>query len=404
MSKYVHIVFGDSARGSLRYFIENNPNEYNGSIIGIREDYSIGPIYEIETEVGMIKRIEYFTDILKKVSAYEYLEHIKEDFIEIHEDIRNIEQDSKIVIWHGENTNDQVGLRCLVSLLKNRDLYEVNVSESYVRGYNDNEYIPRALAECSPEEIHNIISKIKKIDKERCNNLIDDWEVLRNSKENLRILKDNKIVGVDESYYDNDILYNCTLSFRKAARIIGDTMGKSEQLVGDLYIDYRVRKLIESGKIEYRGKLAAMREFEARLIGDLNEFFSDIFNMNCEIDGDGFYHYLLEEKDDNLEVDTTHITKWDTVDLSNKLILDYNEDNLFSLSWFKEGRNLISINHIRVSNIEYRTEEYEDNNGELVREEAIIIFADSLLDRYLEIKIRPYISVSLRIDFKNFDD
>lgn len=400
MSEYVHVVFGDSARGSLRYFFKSNESEYKGEVIGLREDYSIGPICKIDTEEGMKKRIEYFKHAFETISEDEYLQDIDKDFIEMYKKIKNTDKEAKIIIWYGENANDQVGLRYLVSLLKDRELYEVNISDLSIYVSDDIKYTPRVLGECDSEEIQNLIPKIKKIDKEVHNNFIDEWKVLSNSKENLRVFKENKIVCVDETYYDNDILSNCTLNFRKATRAIGATMGKSGQLVSDLYIDYRVRKLIESGKLEYRGKLATMREFDIKVPGNLNKIFSNIFNKSAEIDENGLYHYLLEEKDDNLIVDTTHITKWDTIDLSNKLILDYNEDSLFSLTWFKEGRDLISINHIVISNIEYRTNEYEDTNGEVIKEEAIVIFSDNLtlMEGYLEIKIKPYISINLKIN------
>lgn len=396
MSKFVHIVFGDSAAGTLKYYFGNNENEFKGEIINFREDHSIGPIYEIDTEIGLRKRIEWFEKMLKEVSAYDYFENIDKEFIETYKNIKNIEPDSKIIIWYGENTADQVGLRYLSALLIDRELYEVNISQSYVGDYNGNRYRPRAFGECSPEEIDDLILTMKKIHQEKCNCLMNNWEALRASKDNLRILNDDEIIGVDEGYYDLDILSNCTFNFKKAARVIGMTMGKSQQLVGDTYIDYRVRKLIASGKIEYRGKLETMRDFEVRVFGSLNEFFIKLFKMNCEIDEDGFYHYLLEEKENDLVVDTTYITKWNTIDLSNKLILDYDDNNVFSLSWFKDGRDLISINHTLVDNIEYKTEVYENENGEEIKTEAIILFLDDLIDKQLEIQIKPYISICLK--------
>jgi len=396
LDKFVHIVFGDSAAGNLKYFFNTNENQLKGEIINFREEHSIGPIYEIESEVGLKKRIKWFEKIYKEIFEDDYIKYIEKEFIDTYESIKNIYSDSKIVIWYGENTGDQVGLRYLNALLRNKELYEVNVSESYIGDYNGNRYKPRALGECSPEEINHIISSMKKLEKEKCNRLINDWEVLRISKENLRILKENKIIGVDESYYDYDILSNCTFNFKKAARVIGMTMGKSHQLVGDTYIDYRVRKLIESGKVEYRGRLETMRDFEIRVFGNLNEFFTKLFKKNCEIDEDGFYHYLLEEKEKELVVDTTHITKWNTIDLSNKLILDYDDNNVFSLSWFKEGRDLISINHSLVGNIEYIVEMYEDENGEEIKTEAIILSLEDLIDKHLHIQLKPYISVGLK--------
>jgi len=396
LSEFVHIVFGDSAAGTLKYFFQNNENQFKGEVINFREDYSIGPIYEMDTKKGIDRRIEWFKNIFKEISEDDCFNYIEEDFIDTYQSINNIHEHSKIIIWYGENTGDQVGIRYLVDLLRNREVYEVNVSESDIGEYRGREYKPRAFGECCPEEINHLILKLKEIEKEKCNCFVEEWNILKKTKENLRIFKCNKILGVDESYYDEAILSNCTFNFRKAARVIGATMGKLDQLVGDTYIDYRVRELVNSGKIEFRGSLETMRDFEVRCFGSVNEFFIKLFKKNCEIDQDGFYHYLLEEKESNLVIDTTYITKWNTIDLSNKLILDYDENNVISLTWFKNGKELIKINHTLVNNIEYRIEVYEDENGEEIKMEAIMLFLNDLIDKYLEIQIKPYISIGLK--------
>lgn len=265
MSKFVHITFGDSAAGVLKYFFSTNENQWKGEIINFREDYSIGPINQINTEIGLEKRIEWFEKMFKEVWEEEYLKNIEKEFIQTYAKIKSIEPNSTVVIWYGENTSDQVGLRYLSALLKENELYEVNVSKSLIEDYNGNKYNPSCLAECAPEQIAHVILTIKKIDKERCSYLMSEWEVLNAAEENLRILKDNTIIGAEESYYDDAILSNCTSDFRKAAKVIGDTMGKSDQLIGDTYVDYRVRQLIKDGKIEFCGQLKTMRDFEIRV-------------------------------------------------------------------------------------------------------------------------------------------
>lgn len=233
MQKFVHIVFGDSAAGTLRYFFKKNQNEYKGDVINFREEYSVGPLYEIDTEAGHRKRIKWVEKLFKEGSTDDYFEDIKKDFMDTYASIKNIENDLGIIIWHGENTSDQVGLRYLSSLFSNRELHEVDVSKSNRKGHLENSYIPRALGECAPEEITHYIPHIKKLDQEKCNGFKNDWGNLSQSKENLRILEDSEIIGVDESYYDNEILVNCTFNFKMAARVIGATMGNSVQVVGD---------------------------------------------------------------------------------------------------------------------------------------------------------------------------
>lgn len=267
MSKFVHIVFGDSAAGTLRYFFENNQNEFKGEIINFTEEPSVGPINGIDTDAGLRKRIEWFKEMLKSVSVYGCFEDVEKMLKDTYDNIKNLDLASKVVIWHGANADNQIALRCLVQMMKNEELYEVNVSESYIEDSDNNLYNPRSLAECAPENVEKLLPTMKKLENEKRNNLKKDWALLAASKEQLRILEDGIIVGAHESYYDDDILSNCTPDFTKAARVIGDTMGKSGQLVSDTYIDYRVRRLIEIGRLEYRGKLESIRDFEIRSAG-----------------------------------------------------------------------------------------------------------------------------------------
>ncbi len=46
---------------------------------------------------------------------------------------------------------------------------------------------------------------------------------------------------------------------------MGMAMERLSQLVGDTYLDYRVRKLIDNGKLEYSGQIMMLRDFEIRL-------------------------------------------------------------------------------------------------------------------------------------------
>jgi len=390
--KYTHIVFGDSSNGILKYVFENKHSKYNGEIIAFREDHSIGPLHEIDTEEGLEKRFTWLRGIHKEVFAYEYSESYEEAYMSSYEILKNIGEDSIVVIWHGDNTGDQVGVRYLCASLRNRELYEVNVSESYIESYDGWKYQPRALAECRPEEVDQLILTMKKMDEKRCHDLRIEWETLRTSMENLRILHNDIIMGVDEDFYDQEIVANCTFNFKKAARVVGKTMGESNQLVGDTCIDWRIRRLIESGQIEYRGKLETMRDYEIRVPGSLHDFFTKLFEKSSERDEDGFYHYLLERKDTEVVVDTTPIKLWHTIELSDKLILSYDENNIFGLTWIKDGIDLISINHTLISNIEYRV----DEDNEEMRSEAILLYSEDLIGKRIEIQTKPCISIVLR--------
>lgn len=384
---YTHIVFGDLAKGSLKYFFENNENDYSGEVVGLLDDFFVGPLNNIDKEEGFRQRIYWMNNLNKEVIPY--FEEYSKAVVDSYNNLNDIDKTHTIIIWHGNNASDQVGLRYIISKLENKHIYEVDVSKYPIMFFKDEAYIPRALGECSIENIEKVILNMKKIDNKRLEELKNDWQELRNSKENLRIVKDSKIVGVEEDFYDSKIVANTGFNFKMAARIIGKTMGESKHLVTDTYIDYRIRKLIEQGKIKYQGHLESMRDYQIRVQGSLNEFFEVIFgDKPSKKDEDGFYHYLLENKDDNLKVDVTEINKWTNDLLKDKLILSYNDENIFSLTLRNEGREIVEINNTVIDRVKYKI---DDENSK-----KIILYPDSLRGKKIEIKIEPYISVALK--------
>lgn len=264
MSRYFHIVLGDSVQGSLKWFFkEHKKNDYFGEIKNFREDLSTGSIYKLENNVG--KRIEWFKHMYNATGSLDDIDDIEKEIMKTYNYELDISKDVNIIIWHGNNVIEQTALRYLVNRFKSNKIYEVNVSKYIQKQFEDNKYYVRSTGECSPEELGVALDKISLIEDKRKGELISQWNQLRETRFTLRIVKDDKIISVDEDYYDNEILKYTSNEFVKAPRIIGMVMGMSYQIVGDAFIDYRLRKLIKVGKIVYRGKLKSMREFDIKL-------------------------------------------------------------------------------------------------------------------------------------------
>ena len=94
-----------------------------------------------------------------------------------------------------------------------------------------------------------------------------------NYQETLRIWKNGRIQSVPEDYYDQYIIQRAKYLHRKpelnglmkSARLIGDVLGHLEQYVGDSFVEYRLRMLIDAGVFEWEGSLRAMRFYSVRL-------------------------------------------------------------------------------------------------------------------------------------------
>lgn len=79
MNRIFHITFGNTAKATLKHFFMNSYNKFNGEVIALQGNLSIGPIYEIDTKLGIRRRITWLKDTLKIVSTSDYFEDVLEE-------------------------------------------------------------------------------------------------------------------------------------------------------------------------------------------------------------------------------------------------------------------------------------------------------------------------------------
>lgn len=97
-----------------------------------------------------------------------------------------------------------------------------------------------------------------------------EWDRISGSVECLRVWKENEVYSVQEDYFDQFII-ECAKSvgadreFLKAPRVIGEALGLVEQLVGDTFLEYRLKQLIKQEVFEFEGSLDEMRFYSVKL-------------------------------------------------------------------------------------------------------------------------------------------
>ncbi len=97
----------------------------------------------------------------------------------------------------------------------------------------------------------------------------DEWKKIAEENAAVRILEGGKkIVGKEETFYDNEILKNLTGEWQKAWRVLSNTLHRMKIKTGDVYIMWRMKHLINEGKIEVLGDVSkGWKEFDVRLVG-----------------------------------------------------------------------------------------------------------------------------------------
>lgn len=265
--EWKHVVVGDVVAGSLKAAFEIEPsNENRGEIRSFRDDLSVGRIDRL-MEV-FEDRIDCFARMAKGTDFGRYLEdHLGPDMEEIYGQTLEFDDDDRIVIWHSGIVADQVALRYFAERFKGRDLWEMNLTKQKLVDSRGAEVHPRALGECPPEQLLEAAAGIEALSAEHLKQLRREWADLCEGVSTLRIFKNDRVVQVEESFYDRQLVALLTDKFQSAARVVGSLMGRSDQIVSDLFLNYRLRQLIEAGAVEARGSFQALHNYEVRMPG-----------------------------------------------------------------------------------------------------------------------------------------
>jgi len=275
----IHIVFGDSVAGSLKHAIKQLGLADSNKVIALNESFSIGPIWQLHTEEGWLKRKEWFRNNINVGYDESYFD-MEEEGSSHQSLLAQIPEQATIVIWCGNNAHEQVGLRYTLYLLRYHlnSVYVFNAEDACSRRYNTPETFINylQLGEVPVEKLKAVIGEAEENGQTTGDirqELETEWLVLAEHAEVLRIWKENKIVHVDEDYLDAYLFETVVTllqhkpkdEFIKAARVVGQALGYYEQCIGDSYFEYRLRSLIYAGKLEIKGVPRAMRFYSVRI-------------------------------------------------------------------------------------------------------------------------------------------
>ena len=266
----IHIVFGDSAMGGLRQALNILNPENRGRILSAGDLFSAGPLGGPDEEEGLRRRREWWLRLCRDIGA----DRGTEDYFLsqpglLAASLAEVRREDEVCIWYGSNASDQTGLRYIINRLEGEspDVFLLNVSDFQVPDSSGRLYRPRSAGECSPERLAELAGSFSVLSDHEARELREEWKSLSRREDVLRNWKDGELREADETYFDEMLSGAAGEDFLMAARIVGTVMGRSDQLVSDLYLEWRLRKLIDTGRLEARGDMSALRFYEVRRKG-----------------------------------------------------------------------------------------------------------------------------------------
>jgi len=260
--KDIHIVFGKAAKGTFIYSKAFDMNTIQ--LICLEDCLNIGPIYDLDS----VEEIEKRNDWLLKVFDVNSFSFINKDIENIKTFIENYENE-RIYLWTGYCASDILNTARLLCHLPApcNNIFIIDFSNVSVKNRFGTVVYPKALYVTEPSQVGEIAKHFYQLTGENLSKLIQLWEKIKVGHSMLRILdKNGQILEKEETFFDSVLVSYCTNEFQKPARIIGQVLADIDFNVGDGFLNWRLKQLSLMNKIETRGSLNEMRDYEVKLI------------------------------------------------------------------------------------------------------------------------------------------
>ncbi|MGN5652144.1 DUF1835 domain-containing protein [Bacillus sp. Brlt_9] len=270
-SSHVHIAFDDSTAGSLKHML-GQEERLEEMVVAFSEFFSIGPIYKLHMNEGQLARQKWLVNNLTTYENY-FEEEYLSSFLETMEELYTIPIETPITIWKADNAHEHVGLCFVMAQLKDKKNIRVMNTSEASKEILKQEYDIRGTGELAPESLALLqkgLAEFPYLTEENRTQYEYEWDSLSKSTEFLRVWTDDEVRSVQEDYFDQFII-ECAKSigadreFLKAPRVIGEALGLVEQLVGDTFLEYRLKELIKQEVFEFIGSLDEMRFYSVKL-------------------------------------------------------------------------------------------------------------------------------------------
>lgn len=261
----IHVVFQTSDVDTLKEAIKLDA-ALEGEMVEIKDEFAVGPIANIYETEGYQTRRDWWKKVLEHSPYVEQLDII-DDKLTVHKLKESLDGDfdEQVWIWVAPNQHDVCGYYWLINQLKDYEgrVYILSLNNLPFISEKGNIFYPRDLFEIPAKEFIKAKKLARPVTISEFELDGDEWKKLCSENGIVRILEGGKkIISKDASYYDNDIMAALTKEPQKLQKVFGTLFSKMKLHTGDVFLAWRMKELINEGKIE--------------IVGDWNNGWKDI--------------------------------------------------------------------------------------------------------------------------------
>lgn len=263
--KDLHIVF----RFADRTLVDSEVFEKDDIVLfKLVDNLTIGPISDLETIEGIKTRKVWlektFGDLIFKE---EILSDVDMDIATISKISEVTDKCKDIYIWTGRDVSEVISTaRVLNNFIKwDKSIYVLDFSNVQVINVNGEIVSPKSLLQTASSQIKDVVKHFKLQETTDIKKWEKVWNEVKTESSILRLFdKDGAIRHKPESYFDDFLLSKSKEVFQKAAIVIGQALVDIDFSVGDSYLNWRLKELVKDKKLEFRGRLIEVRDYEVR--------------------------------------------------------------------------------------------------------------------------------------------
>jgi hypothetical protein len=267
----LHVVFQTADKAVLQKAQELDET-LAGDILEIKDDYAVGPLLYLDRPEGWQARRDWWRMLLEQSGDYDPEEALAmvDDKMAVHQIINRLKEneEEKLWIWAAQNKHDVSGYYWLMGQLAPFQgrvfiLYLNNLPFINEKG---GIFYPINLSDIQPKEFIKAKKLARPITSSEFEIDPDEWKRICNEGKMVRLLEGGKkLAQVNEDYYDKAIAKYVVGDFSKASRVIQQFLTKEKETTGDVYVIWRLKKLIAENGWEVRGDInKSTREFDVK--------------------------------------------------------------------------------------------------------------------------------------------
>jgi hypothetical protein len=240
----LHIALGDSAGDELKEACRRH--SLPGSVIAISDDLSNGPLNDGR------ERAAYWREVFGQH------DDIPDDVFDGWRSVL-VQTPPTVVVWSTESVSDMTFLRMACWWLREfvGAVESINVTQQSGQcglGMHDSAELARAFTMRRP------------LSAEERRGLSDEFVALSEAAGGLRVYREGQIASLPSNYLDEYILSFVGAEWQRPALAIAGAMTGSDDhdRIGDAFFAWRIRQLVQAGRLGAIGELKELRTFEIR--------------------------------------------------------------------------------------------------------------------------------------------